>query len=170
MPRMKVLNRVEREAFESPPLFNSAERKRCFDFPSAIQETAAGLRSATNQLCFLLSCGYFRATRRFYPARTFHARDLQFLAERTDLLADAVNLADYDKQTLARHQTVILDCYGFRPFKPHGRTILYADIARLAKAQVKPKVIFFRAVDLLVREKDRGAWLFSPGRPHPAGD
>lgn len=109
MPRMKVLNSVEREAFESPPLFNSAERKRCFDFPRAIREIAAGLRSATNQLCFLLSCGYFRATRRFYPARTFHARDLQFLAERAGLLADAVNLTDYDKQTLARHQTVILD-------------------------------------------------------------
>jgi hypothetical protein len=66
---MKVLNRVEREAFESPPLFNSAERKRCCDFPRAIQEIAAGLRSATNQLC----C------------------DLQFLAERAGLLADAVN-------------------------------------------------------------------------------
>jgi TnpA family transposase len=153
MPRMKILNSVEREAFESPPLFNSAERKRCFDFPRAIQEIAAGLRSATNQLCFLLSCGYFRATRRFYPARTFHARDLQFLAERAGLLAEAVNFADYDKQTLARHQTVILDFYGFRPFKPHGRSILDADIARLVKAQVKPKAIFFRAVDLLVREK-----------------
>jgi hypothetical protein len=57
MPRMNVLNSVEREAFESPPLFNSVERKRCFDFPAALQDIADGLRSATNQVCFLLSCG-----------------------------------------------------------------------------------------------------------------
>ena len=71
MPRMKVLNSVEQEAFEFPPIFNSAERKRCFDFPLAIRDIAAGLRTATNQLFFLLSCGYFRSSRRFYaPVRS----------------------------------------------------------------------------------------------------
>jgi hypothetical protein len=38
MPRMKILNSVERGVFESPPIFNSAERKRCFDFPAPLQE------------------------------------------------------------------------------------------------------------------------------------
>jgi hypothetical protein len=62
MPRMKILNSVEREAFELPPVFNSAERRRHFDPPVAIEQIAAGLRTPTNQLCFLLSCGYFKAT------------------------------------------------------------------------------------------------------------
>jgi hypothetical protein len=31
MPRMKILNSVEREVFDFPPIFNSVERKRCFD-------------------------------------------------------------------------------------------------------------------------------------------
>ena len=53
MPRMKVLNSIEQEAFEFPPVFNSAERKRHFDFPVAIQQIAAELRTSTNQLCFL---------------------------------------------------------------------------------------------------------------------
>jgi TnpA family transposase len=101
----------------------------------------------------LLTCGYFRATRRFYPARAFHPRDLAYLADRAGLVADTVNLADYPKQTMARHQLVILDFYGFRPFTPCGRTVIEADIARLVKSQIKPKVIFFRAIDLLVREK-----------------
>jgi hypothetical protein len=35
MPRMKILNSVEREVFDFPPIFNSVERKRCFDFPMA---------------------------------------------------------------------------------------------------------------------------------------
>jgi hypothetical protein len=64
MPRMKILNSIEQEAFELPPLLNSAERKRHFDFPVAILQIAAELRTAANQLCFLLSCGYFRACKR----------------------------------------------------------------------------------------------------------
>ncbi len=82
MPRMKVLNNVARDAFETPPVFNSLERKRCFDFPVALQEIASGLRSASNQLGFWLTCGYFRATRRVYPSRGFHPRELGYLAER----------------------------------------------------------------------------------------
>ena len=39
MPRMKILNSIEQEAFELPPLLNSAERKRHFDFPVAILPT-----------------------------------------------------------------------------------------------------------------------------------
>jgi hypothetical protein len=54
-------------SFRVSPAFNSAERKRHFDFPVAIQQIAAEMRTPTNQLCFLLSCGYFKATHRFYP-------------------------------------------------------------------------------------------------------
>jgi hypothetical protein len=31
MPRMNVLNTVERQAFDSPPVFNSLQRKQYFD-------------------------------------------------------------------------------------------------------------------------------------------
>jgi hypothetical protein len=71
MPRMKILNSVEREVFDFPPIFNSVERKRCFDFPTPLQDIATSLRTASNQLVFLLSCGYFKATKRFYPVPTF---------------------------------------------------------------------------------------------------
>ena len=57
MPRMKILNSVEREVFDWPPIFNSVERKRCFDFPTPLQDIATSLRTAGNQLVFLLSCG-----------------------------------------------------------------------------------------------------------------
>lgn len=50
MPRMKILNTVEQEAFDSPPVFNSVQRKQHFDLPVAIQRTAASLRKPTNRL------------------------------------------------------------------------------------------------------------------------
>ena len=152
MPRMKILNSIEQEAFELPPVLNSAERKRHFDFPVAILRITAELRTSANQLRFLLSCGYFRATHRFYPVQTFRPRDISHVAERAGITIDAVRLADYDKQTMARHQALILDFYGFRPFKPHGQAILVEEIGRLVRSQLKPRLIFSRSVETLVRE------------------
>jgi hypothetical protein len=65
MPRMNILNTVEREAFNSPPVFSSFQRKQYFDFPSKLRRFAAGLRNPAYQLGFLLSAGYFKAARRF---------------------------------------------------------------------------------------------------------
>ena len=52
MPRMKILNSVEREVFDFPPIFNSVERKRCFDFPTPLQDIATSLRTAGNSWSF----------------------------------------------------------------------------------------------------------------------
>jgi TnpA family transposase len=153
MPRMKILNSMEREAFELPPLFNSAERKRYFDLPVALEQLAFGLRTPTNQLCFLLSCGYFKATHRFYPVQAFRARDINYVADRATIARAAVHLTDYDKQTRGRHQAWILDFYGFRPFKPHGQTLLAVELARLVPSQLKPQLLFARCLEVLVREK-----------------
>ena len=153
MPRMKILNSVEREVFDWPPIFNSVERKRCFDFPTPLQDIATSLRTAGNQLVFLLSCGYFKATKRFYPVPTFHRRDLTYVADRIAVALEGIDLTDYPKQTMARHQAAILNFYGFRAFKPHGRAVLSAEIARLVQSHLKPKLIFSRALEVLVREK-----------------
>ena len=153
MPRMKILNSVEREVFDWPPIFNSVERKRCFDFPTPLQDIATSLRTAGNQLVFLLSCGYFKATKRFYPVPTFHRRDLTYVADRIAVALDGIDLTDYPKQTMARHQAALLNFYGFRAFKPHGRAVLSAEIARLVQSHLKPKLIFSRALEVLVREK-----------------
>src|ERR1700726_1446602 len=153
MPRIKILNSVEREVFDWPPIFNSVERKRCFDFPTPLQDMATSLRTASNQLVFLLSCGYFKATKRFYPVPTFHRRDLIYVADRIAVTLEGIDLTDYPKQTMARRQAAILNFYGFRAFKPHGRAVLAVEIARLVQSHLKPKLIFSRAVEVLVRDK-----------------
>ena len=42
MSRMKILNAAEQEQFESPPVFNSVERKQYFDFSSAAADSRPG--------------------------------------------------------------------------------------------------------------------------------
>jgi hypothetical protein len=66
---------------------------------------------------------------------------------------DEIKLDSYPKGTLSRHQEFILNFYGFKPFRPHGRHLLAEEIARLVRSQIKPKVIFWRCIDVLIREK-----------------
>jgi Domain of unknown function (DUF4158) len=72
MPRMHILNTLEREAFDSPPLFTSLQRRQHFDFPGELLQITGSFRTPANQVCFLVSCGYFKATKQFFPSRTFH--------------------------------------------------------------------------------------------------
>ncbi len=65
--------KVEREAFESPPVFNSVQRKQYFDFPTELRRLAGELRAPTHQLGFLLSAGYFKAAKSFFPPSAFQA-------------------------------------------------------------------------------------------------
>jgi hypothetical protein len=46
---MRILSAVEQEVFDSPPEFNSAQRKQHFDFPIAVRQLAETLRTPTNQ-------------------------------------------------------------------------------------------------------------------------
>ena len=63
MPRMNILNTVEREAFDSPPMFNGGVRKRYFDFPAGLRRLAGNLRTPIHRLGFLLSAYFIRASR-----------------------------------------------------------------------------------------------------------
>ncbi|MGH9453400.1 MAG: DUF4158 domain-containing protein [Terriglobia bacterium] len=75
------------------------------------------------------------------------------MAERAGLRLAETELHRYDKQTLRRHRALILTFYGFRAFRPQGRRLLVEEIARLVRSQFKPKLILWRCVDILVREK-----------------
>jgi len=150
---MQILNAAEQDTFASPPVFTTAQRRHHFAFPVEVQQLAAALRTPINQLGFLLSWGYFTATKQFFLPQTFRSLDMEYVAWQLGLSLDAVDLASYDKQTVARHQDLILQYTGFRAFDDGARTFLAQEIAGMVRAQLKPRVIFWRCVDVLLREK-----------------
>ena len=79
MPRSKIFNTLEWEAFESPPVFGSGDRKRFFSLPLALEDALADLRTPTNKVCFLEAAGYFKARYKFFP-RQFHPNDIVYVA------------------------------------------------------------------------------------------
>jgi hypothetical protein len=62
MPKMRIFNRLDELEFESPPKFNSAERKKFFALSIALNELLENPRTTpTNKVCFVVSLGYFKA-------------------------------------------------------------------------------------------------------------
>jgi hypothetical protein len=112
MPRMNILNAVEREAFDSPPVFHSFQRKQYFDFPSKLRRFAAGLRSPAYRVGFLLSAGYFKAVKRFFSPGAFHRRDIEYVTRQLELGVPMVDLASYHPRARQRHQFTIRTFYG----------------------------------------------------------
>jgi TnpA family transposase len=153
MPEMQILNALEQSEFDSPPEFDSANRKKHFDFPLGILELVEQLRTPTNKACFLLASGYFSATKKFYAPQQFRQLDIEYVCGKVGLNPQDVNFAQYDKQTLLRHEQMILIFYGFKPF--NARAVLFVDreIENLVALELKPRLVFYRVVDLLVGGK-----------------
>lgn len=153
MARMRVLTANEQEVFDKPPLFNHRERKQFFRLSKTLMDIVATLRTPSGQIGFLLMCGYFKATKRFYQPQDFQERDIEAVARvlklhRSDFSPDA-----YAKQTRSRHQHLVLDFYGFAPFDEVARKILVVEIATMARRHLKPRLILDRCVDFIIQRR-----------------
>lgn len=84
-------------------------------------DIARNLRTPNSQIGFLLMCGYFKATKRFYQPQNFHSRDILFAAHQLNLSETAFQTTQYTETTRLRHQRNILDFYGFSPFGARAR-------------------------------------------------
>jgi len=152
MPRMQILTPAEHVKFDTPPHFHSVERKRFFDISQSLDPLLASFRTPTNQMCFVLTLGYFRATKRFFT-RQFHDADAAYVAKQLSFLPGVFDLSAYDEATARRHRQVILDYLGFRPFDAHAKQDLIVEIRTMVRSQIRPKIIFLHALDMLARRK-----------------
>ncbi len=153
MARMRILTANEQEVFDNPPLFDSEQRKRFFSFPNKLLETARTLRTLNSQIGFLLLCGYFKATKRFFLPQDFHQRDINAIAKILNLHPENFSSACYGKTTRIRHQRSILAFYGFKSFDSNAKDTLVTEIATMAKNYLKPRLIFDRCVDFLTQNR-----------------
>tara|TARA_B100001093_G_scaffold470170_1_gene491460 strand:- start:567 stop:3596 length:3030 start_codon:yes stop_codon:yes gene_type:complete len=150
---MNILNKSEQAMFEDPPIFNSAERKRFFSFPSPIKEKAATLRKPSTRIGFLLSCGYFKATKKFFRPEDIHQNDIAYIARSLNLEPNEFMPEHYVQSTRQWHQDFILEFYGYRRFDDNALRIIEHEIASMMRSQLKPKLIFWRCIDILIRER-----------------
>ena len=153
MPRMRVLSSVEQASFEKPPVFDSQQRKRYFDLTVTLERIATDLRTPTNRIGFVLSCGYFRATKQFFSPHAFHTRDIESVAQRLGVSMDAFQPGDYAERTRLRHEHLIVQTLGVSRFDADAAALMKAEIRNMIRAQLKPKLIFWRCIDVLHHRK-----------------
>ena len=153
MPQMSILTNSEQEVFDKPPLFDHEQRKQFFNFPKTLLEIAKTLRTSNNQMGFLLLCGYFKATKRFFLPQNFLQRDIDAVVRQLGIESEPFKSTDYTETTRLRHQKTILEFYCFRAFDDKAVEILEIEINTMAQIYLKPRLIFDRCVDFLVQKK-----------------
>ena len=147
MARMKIFNKLEEEAFESPPVFSSIERKQFF-LPLILKDSMMSLRTPTNKVCFLVAAGYFKARRKFFGGQ-FRQTDIEYVARKIDVNPIEVRVEAYDRATSVRHQRVILNYFGCVPFDEAEKSFIAGEIAALVRVQFRPKLVLLEIIQIL---------------------
>jgi len=78
MPRMNILSKSEQEKFNTPPIFTGYERKQFFTLTKPLEEIAETLRTSSTRIGFVLSCGYFKAAKKFFRPKDFQRNDIGY--------------------------------------------------------------------------------------------
>ncbi len=153
MARMKILNATEQERFDKAPIFNSGERKKFFDVTSSLMEITHNLRKPTHQIGFVLACGYFKASKRFFTLIDYYPRDVEYVARKLNFKCEDFHIEEYLRSRIHYHRQIILDFYGFHNFDKNAERLIKQEVSEMARSQLKPKLIFWRCVDLLIQKR-----------------
>ena len=132
MPRMSILNADEKAEFDSPPVFYSVDRKRFFDITPRASDILNTLRSPTNKVCFVVTLGYFKATKRFFASQ-FRENDVEYVARQLGFLPDLVATEDYDEGTFRHHQKLIRDLLGFRSLDHEAKQLVAKEVRSMVR-------------------------------------
>jgi hypothetical protein len=152
MPRRQILTPAEYTAFETPPALTNIQRQRFFNLSQSLLDLLTTFRTPTNQIGFVLTLGYFLATKRFFACQ-FHEVDAAYVARQLGFLPGMFDLTTYQETTIRRHRKIILDYLGFVPFDEHAKQALRQEIHTMVRSQVRPKLIFLHVLELLLRRK-----------------
>ena len=153
MPRMNILSTSEKDEFDTSPIFNSAQRKQFFEISSDLMQKINKLRTPANKIAFVMAYGYFSAGKRFFATESYHKRDIEYVSKMMGFDEDAFNVDDYPARTRRNHQKSILEHCGFKPFDKGNEEFIYQEIRSMVFSNLKPNLIFWRCVDLMIREK-----------------
>ena len=153
MSRMTILSSTERQAYETPPIFDDRQRATAFALPEGLAQVAKQMRKPALLVGFILSCVYFTSAKRFFRAQDFHAADIGHVCRLVGAAADVFVAAAYTERSSERHQRTILQFYGYTRFDERAEAFIVKEMAAMAGSHLKPKLMFWRCLDLLARER-----------------
>ena len=153
MPRTEILSAVEREEFEAPPVFTPAQQHQYFDPPLEVVRTLKRLKTPTNQIYFLVSYGYFRATSRFFPYQRFRQADIRYVSHTLGWPLKHIRSTPYAPETQSRHRHLVRTLCQFRFCDQMARKMLQTEILTLTQLHWQPRDIFLRSIEWLTANR-----------------
>jgi len=152
MTRIVVLSVAEGKAFDTPPLFDSIDRKRFYDLTETLQNALNKLRTPTNKICFLVSYAYFKARKRFYDGE-FHEKDIEYACRLLHIDRSTVSVSSYSKRMRLEHQIFILKLFNYSSFNNCNLDELTNSIYVQVKSYKSPRLIFGNITEYLLARK-----------------
>ncbi|NQY10317.1 MAG: DUF4158 domain-containing protein [Flavobacteriales bacterium] len=149
---MQILNTTEEEQYDNPPIFDATQRKKSLTFSQSLLEIACELRTPDNQVGFLVACGYFKVTKKFFSSESFHLKDINYVSRQLNL-GESYNYGSYSNRTRQRHEHLILEYFGIKRFDKDAEILLSQEAIKMVHDQLKPNLIFWRCVDFLNQQK-----------------
>ena len=146
MSTVQILTPTEIRNYESPPRFDSFNRKKFFALPIDLMKEVQTLRTSSGKIAFVLQTGYFRAAKRFFGSR-FYDSDIAFVAGRL-ALPNPVSL-EILKQNLARHRQIIAEFFGFRTLTKIDKEQLILEINDSVRLFTRPAEVFRQTIKKL---------------------
>ena len=128
MPKIKIWTAKEIKLYDTPPNFNSIQRKKFLTLPVKLKKQMASFYTDANKIGFHLMYGYFKARRRFFLPEHFKDSDIQFICKRLNINFDELDLSNYNRKTYNRHRKIILTYFGYTPFKLNTHHSLVTDL------------------------------------------
>ncbi len=146
MSTVQILTPTEIRNYESPPRFDSFNRKKFFALPIDLMKEVQTLRTSSGKIAFVLQTGYFRAAKRFFGSN-FYESDIVFVAGRLSL-PNPVSL-EIPKQNLARNRKIIAEFFGFRTLTKIDKEQLILEINDSVKQFTRPAEVFRQTIKKL---------------------
>lgn len=152
MPTIRpILDESSRREFETPPVFETLQRRSFFTLPGWAVNMLKNLGSPTNQVMFCLQVGYFKASGRFFSPGSFHNKDIESVCRRFKIKRDTVSIEYFAKATRFRYQELILRGFGILPFDNQVQELCSQEIHHLVRKQIKSHLVF-GAIASFIRE------------------
>lgn len=153
MSNLLILSENERENFDNPPVLPAEIKTLCFTITPELEEKIKQLRTKTNKVGFLLQYGYFKACKRFFTINQFSKEDIKYVAKLLGITLSEINMTQYQKTVPAKHQLVILESLGYKPFNETVIPWLQKEVKRKVNQTLEPRQIFIELLQKLHQQK-----------------
>ena len=143
MTPLQILSKEEEKTFNQKPVFNSKQQKYYFSIPKNLLEK---IDNDLNQIYFILSYGYFKATNKFFIDLN-DDKNLDYIV--TNILKISIDMNDISltKSTLYRYQQIIKQHLRINEYTYETKDILLKEAITLANNFTHRKKIFYALVE-----------------------